>query len=288
MTQTRRRDGKSIRRPVVRYESGAPSTRADSVAVEEPLEIRVAGETLALTMRTPGHDHELAVGFLFSEGILPGKGGLGSVVHCGRPGEDGFGNVIDVTAAPGTAFDVERTRLARRGTITTAACGVCGRASIDDLLARIGAVARERRRDPDAAGARFSARNLSQWVRSLRDQQPLFAETGGVHAAALLSNDGQFIATREDVGRHNAVDKVVGRAVLDGLVPLDGHALVVSGRTSFEIVAKAAVAGVSLVAGVSAPSSLAIDVATRSGLTLVGFARDEAFTVYANPERIAD
>ncbi|HEX4514450.1 MAG TPA: formate dehydrogenase accessory sulfurtransferase FdhD [Polyangiaceae bacterium] len=279
MTRTRQSDGKRIRVPVVRYESGAPSTRADSVAVEEPLEIRVAGETLALTMRTPGEDHELAVGFLFSEGILLGRDGLGFVVHCGRPGEDGFGNVIDVTAAPGTAFDVERTGLARRGTITTAACGVCGRASIDDLVARIGTV---------SPGARFSARNLSQWVRALRDRQPLFAETGGVHAAALTSNDGNVVATREDVGRHNAVDKVVGRAVLDGRVPLDGHALVVSGRTSFEIVAKAAAAGVSLVAGVSAPSSLAIEVATRSGLTLVGFARDEAFTVYANPERIVD
>lgn len=286
MTRPRTTDGTSARVPVVRYESGAPSTRADDVAVEEPLEIRVAGETLAITMRTPGDDHELAVGFLFSEGILLDRDGVGSVVHCGRPGEDGFGNVIDVTAAPGTAFDVERTGLARRGTITTAACGVCGRASIDDLLARITPLARER--DGGATAAQFSARRLNQWVRALRDRQPLFARTGGVHAAALIANDGNVVATREDVGRHNAVDKVIGRAVLDGLVPLDDHALVVSGRTSFEIVAKAAAAGVSLVIGVSAPSSLALDVATRAGITLVGFARGEAFTVYANPERITD
>lgn len=265
-------------RAVLRFDSGAPSSSVDRITVEEPLEIRVGGETLAVTMRTPGNDFDLAAGFLLSEGIVAKAADVGRIVHCGRPGDEGFGNVVEVHPAPGIAFDLERSFAARRGTLTTAACGVCGRRTVDDLIGRSGVVT-----DP----VRFAAGIISEMPVALRSGQAVFSETGGLHAAAIFGSDGRQLLVREDIGRHNAVDKVFGRMLLDHALPAAGCALAVSGRSSFEIVQKAAVARVPLVVSVSAPSSLAIDLAERTGITLVGFARGSSFNVYAHPERVA-
>jgi FdhD protein len=247
----------------------------DAVAVEEPLEIRLAGETVAVTMRTPGHDHELVLGFLLAEGIIRSRDEVGGIAHCGRPGESG--NVIDVSSAPGHVIEWEPEGAMRRATLITSACGVCGRRSIDDLLARVGEV-----RDD----ARFTAHWIARLTEQLVPRQANFAASGGVHAAALWDNSGQPYVLREDVGRHNAVDKVMGRAALDGRLPATGMTLVVSGRASFELVQKAAVARVAMLVSVSAPSSLAVAAAQRSGITLVGFARGDRFNVYAGEHRI--
>lgn len=253
--------------------------RAEDVAVEEPLEIRISGETLAVTMRTPGDDRELVLGFLLAEGVITSAKDVGSIVHCGRATDDARENTIDVTLAPGVKppIDEETGMLARRGTLVTSACGVCGRRSIDDLLARVAKIPTE---------GRVSASVVSEAVKTLRERQPIFGKTGGCHAASLVTFAGDHVATYEDVGRHNAVDKVVGSRVLAGRVPLPEHVLVVSGRSSFEIVQKALSAGISVVASVSAPSSLAVDLARRANVTLGGFVRDGAMTVYAGNERV--
>jgi FdhD protein len=250
----------------------------DVVAVEEPLEIRVAGDTLAVTMRTPGHDRELVLGFLWAEGIIRSPDDVSAIAHCGRVGEEERENVIEVTLAAGVKPPDVDTPFARRGTITTSACGVCGRRSIDDLLARASAV-------PD--GATVTRDAIGAAVASLREHQPLFTATGGCHAASLVRFDGAHVATFEDVGRHNAVDKLVGSRVRARALPLAGHVLVVSGRSSFEIVQKAVAAGIAVIASVSAPSSLAVDLATRANVTLVGFVREGGFTIYAQPKRLA-
>jgi FdhD protein len=265
-------------RPIVRYEHGSPSSAHDLVAVEEPLEIRIAGEPFAVTMRTPGHDHELTAGFLLSEGLIASPRDLGGLIHCGRTGDEGYGNAIDVAAAPGSLLDVEKIAAARRGTLTTSACGICGRRSIDDLLARC---------TPILDATLFSAARIAALPDALRLGQAAFAETGGLHGAAITDVNGRVLVVREDVGRHNAVDKVVGRLLLDGELPATGRALVISGRSSFEILVKAVAAGIPLVVGVSAPSSLAVDVARRAGVTLVGFARNGSFNAYAGEQRIA-
>ncbi len=262
---------------VVVVRQGAPGSNTAQIAVEEPLEIRVAGETVAITMRTPGSDHELVLGFLLAEGLVESARDLGRVYHCGRPGEEGYGNVIDATAAPGVSLDMERLGLSRRGTLTTSACGVCGRRNIDDLLAT---------RAPLDIGVRFGAGVIAGLTSLLADGQRVFRDTGGTHAAALVRADGSLLTVREDVGRHNAVDKAIGRMLLDAIDPSD-LALVVSGRASFEIVQKAARARVPVVAAVSAPTSLAVDAARRAGVTLVGFARGQAFNVYAGADRLA-
>jgi FdhD protein len=251
----------------------------DDVAVEEPLEIRIAGETLAITMRTPGNDRELVLGFLLAEGVITKASDVATVVHCGRTTDEGRDNSIDVTLAPGIKppIDAETGMLARRGTLVTSACGICGRRSIDDLVARI---------SPLAATARITPAVVAEAVRGLREQQPIFARTGGCHAASLLRVDGRHLATYEDVGRHNAVDKVIGASVLAAALPLSDHLLVVSGRASFELVQKAFSAGIQLVASVSAPSSLAVDLARRANVTLVGFVRGDAMTVYNGEERL--
>lgn len=220
--------------------------RREEVAVEEPFALQLGGETLAITMRTPGHDDELTAGFLLAEGHDPRGGG-------------------------------SATGVVRRGTLSSAACGVCGRDQIDDLVARL---------RPVAAETRFERQVLSSVVQRLPEHQPSFARTGGLHAAALVTLKGEFTVAREDVGRHNAVDKVLGRAALDGLLPLSQHALVVSGRTSFEIVQKAIAAGVPAVVAISAPSSLAVELAERFRVLLVGFARGSNFTVYASKFRL--
>jgi FdhD protein len=259
--------------------NGAAEARRDVVAVEEPLEIRLCGDALATTMRTPGQDQELCAGFLFAEGLIASRDDLGSMAHCGRLGEDGYGNVIDVLPAPGTAFGLERTRASRRGTLTTTACGVCGRRSIDDLIARVGRIDDE---------TRLSREVLRRLGARLRDQQPAFQQSGGLHAAGLADAAGRYHCVREDIGRHNAVDKVIGRWLLDGRLPAGGTLLVVSGRASFEIVHKALCAGVPALVSVSAPSSLAVQTAERGNMTLIGFARDGGFNVYSGGERIAD
>lgn len=251
--------------------------RRDRVAVEEPLQICVVGEPIATTMRTPGNDHELVAGFLFSEGLIRSARDLGTLAPCGRPGDDGYGNVIDVTPGPGTTFDVDLAARVRRSSLTTAACGVCGRRSIDDLLDRCGRLG-----DP----FRFQAAQLLGLTAGLREKQQVFSHTGGLHAAALVSADGAYRFVREDIGRHNAVDKVVGRLLLDDALPASDSVLVVSGRTSFEIVQKALMAQIPMLVGVSAPSSLAVATAARANLTLVGFARDDSFNVYAGRERV--
>jgi FdhD protein len=248
--------------------------RQDAIAVEEPLEIRISEETLAITMRTPGHDRELVLGFLLAEGVIAKASDVSSIAHCGNTGAEARENTIEVTLAPGVRAPIDREtgHLARRGTIVSSACGVCGRQSIDDLLARI---------SPIATSTPPARTRIVDAVARLREHQPIFAATGGCHAASLVRFDGTHVATFEDVGRHNAVDKVVGSQVRIHAIPLAEHVLVVSGRSSFEIVQKATSARIPVVVSVSAPSSLAIDLARRANLTLCGFARGDRLTVYS-------
>jgi FdhD protein len=254
----------------------------DEVVVEAPLEIRVAGDALAITMRTPGDDRFLAVGFLFAEGVIGGLADVGSVYHCGRPDDERHGNSIEVIPAGGAHLDIERLERSRRVGITTSACGVCGRDAIDDLTARVA---------PVSATITLSRALMARAPEILRAQQPNFARTGGLHGVAALDAAGQVVAGAEDIGRHNAVDKVVGKLLYAGRLPRTALPagpvlLVVSGRASFEVVQKAAVAGFAGVVSVSAASSLAIDTAASLGVTLAAFARDGRFTVYSHGERL--
>ncbi|HVZ36936.1 MAG TPA: formate dehydrogenase accessory sulfurtransferase FdhD, partial [Polyangiaceae bacterium] len=260
---------------VMRYSGDHPEAIEDQVAREEPLEIRIAGEAMAVTMRTPGHDAELVLGFLIAEGIVSSLDDVGGIAHCGRPGTSG--NVVEVTAAPGRVLAWDPDGAGQRVVNVSSACGVCGRRSIDDLLARIGRIEDE---------TRFAAAWVRGLTRELSPRQANFASSGGVHAAALWDGERRLHVVREDIGRHNAVDKVIGRCAFDRRLPARGCALVVSGRAGFEIVQKAAVAHIPLVVSVSAPSSLAIAAAEQSGMTLVGFARGERFNVYSCAERI--
>jgi FdhD protein len=252
----------------------------DLVAVEAPLEIRIAAETVATVMRTPGDDHRLALGYLFAEGILQGAGDVTTISHCGRAGEDGYGNVIDVVPASHGEIDWARLDASRRSSAATSACGVCGRTSIDDLLAGV---------DPLPRGAPVARARVLAAVAGLRDHQPTFDATGGSHCAALFGPGDRLIAAHEDVGRHNAVDKVVGALLLHRARPSppEPEILAVSGRAGFEIVQKAARAGVPVVASVSAPTSLAVELAWAAGITLAGFVRGEQMNVYSVPERLA-
>lgn len=255
---------------------GDVSDQLDAVAVEEPLEIRVAGEPLAMTMRTPGEDRFLAVGFLFAEGVISSLADVGTVAHCGRPDEEGFNNVIDVTPGPGVALDASRLDLSRRGTLTTASCGVCGRRSIEDLMERI---------TPNGRAIVVAREAITGAPAALAAMQHAFASTGGVHAAAALRADGSVVAHAEDVGRHNAVDKVVGELIYEGRLE-QAAILIVSGRVSFEIVQKAAAAQIPIVAAVSAPTSLAVDLALRARITLAAFVRGGNANLYTHPERV--
>ncbi|WP_159499165.1 formate dehydrogenase accessory sulfurtransferase FdhD [Microbacterium sp. 18062] len=271
----------TTRRPVVKITLGhEPHRRADVLAAEEPLEIRVGGRSLAVTMRTPGNDVELAAGFLVSEAVI-GRGDefLGAI-HCGGPGTGGASNtynVLDVTLAPGVAPPAPEVT---RNFFTTSSCGLCGKASID-------AVETVSRYDVADDEATLEAELLATFPDRLRAEQAVFAKTGGLHAAALFdAATGELLVLREDVGRHNAVDKVVGWAVLNDRLPLRGTVLQVSGRTSFELVQKAVMAGVPMLTAVSAPSSLAVELAVASGLTLVGFLRPPTMNVYARADRI--
>ncbi|MEZ5373992.1 MAG: formate dehydrogenase accessory sulfurtransferase FdhD [Microthrixaceae bacterium] len=253
----------------------APTT--DAVAVEEPLELRLGDAVLTTTMRTPGADVELAHGWLLAEGIVSGAEEVASAVFDLGVGGDDSHNVLRVELAPGVAPpDAARVRIAT----TTSSWGVCGSSAIDAI-----AVGSAWPADDD--GAVLGVDVLTALPDRLRQRQPLFGETGGTHGAALADTEGTILAVREDVGRHNAVDKVLGWASMAGMVPLRGRVLVLSGRAGFELVQKAAMAGVPFVVAVGAPTALAVDVAERSGITLVGFVRDGGANVYTRPDRIA-
>jgi FdhD protein len=253
------------------------STLRDPVAVEEPLEIRAAGPdqlpvSISVTMRTPGHDDELAAGFLFTEGLVRSAKDL-----CDPPvrelrAEGGTGAVVTVHLA--AAFDAERLK---RNFYATSSCGVCGKASIDHIFAAA---------PPIPAGGTVRRSTLIRLPAALRAAQEAFARTGGLHATGVFDREGALLVAREDVGRHNAMDKAIGHLVLAGQTPLAGRVLMVSGRLSFELVQKAAMAGAPVLCGVSAPSSLAVQTAERLGMTLIGFLRGESFNVYTRPERV--
>jgi FdhD protein len=251
--------------------------RSDSVAVEEPLEIRISGEPFVVTMRTPGDDIDLVHGLLHSEGVIREASDITLARYCAGSGPDGVNtyNVLDLSLADVVA---PRVAAARRSVVTSSACGICGATSIDQVLRQSRYALPEDLRVPAVL--------ISSAPLLLRAQQRAFAKTGGLHAAGLLGLDGALACVREDVGRHNAVDKVVGWAIRQGRLPLAETILVVSGRASYELTQKAVLAGIPVLAAVSAPSSLAIDLAEDAGLTLVGFVRGESMNVYTHPERI--
>jgi FdhD protein len=260
---------------VLEWDAGQPRHLLDDVVTEEPLEIRVNGTAVTVTMRTPGDDFELAAGFLFTERIVESRADIASIAYgCGSDGVSS-GNVVDVTLRAGHAFDPVSLQ---RHFVAASSCGICGKASIDAVRAAgIAPLNGEFQFDPDL---------LTRLPDALRPAQTVFGRTGGLHAAALFEAGGAPLAVREDVGRHNAVDKIAGHALVQGWLPLSAHVLLVSGRAGFEIVQKAAVAGVPIVASVSAPSSLAVQLAREVGLTLVGFLRGRRFVVYSGESRI--
>ncbi len=255
------------------------------VATEEPFEIRLgysrrdgsrAEEPVSVTMRTPGHDEDLAVGFLFTEGIIRARGDVQAVVARGQRAADGLVNVVRVELAPGVPVDFKRLE---RNFYMTSSCGVCGKASID-------AVAVQGQYDIGAVDFTMTGAALGKLPAALKAQQAVFEQTGGLHATGLFDAAGAIVALREDVGRHNALDKLVGHALMRGELPLTNHGVIVSGRASFELMQKAKMAGVPLVAAVGAPSSLAVEVAREFGMTLVGFLKADRFNVYTRPDRI--
>ncbi|MGW1023864.1 formate dehydrogenase accessory sulfurtransferase FdhD [Streptomyces sp. NPDC002577] len=273
------------RRRVIRIRDGAVSTRPDTLVAEEPLEIRLNGKPLAITMRTPGDDFALAAGFLVSEGVLGTAAELQNIVYCAGATADGSNtyNVVDVKLAPGVPVpDITL----ERNVYTTSSCGLCGKASLDAVRT----TARwpiDDTGDGSAPPVRLEPELLASLPDRLRAAQRVFDRTGGLHAAALFTEDGELLDIREDVGRHNAVDKLVGRALQNDGLPLSRTILLVSGRASFELAQKAVMAGIPVLAAVSAPSSLAVDLAAETGLTLVGFLRGASMNVYAGEHRIA-
>ncbi|MEV0082625.1 formate dehydrogenase accessory sulfurtransferase FdhD [Saccharopolyspora sp. NPDC050642] len=266
------------RRPVISLRDGARRARPDTLVTEEPLEIRLGGRPLTITMRTPGDDFDLAAGFLVSEGAVRRTGDLLGIRYCAGATSEGANtyNVLDVALAPGTAPPEISLQ---RNFYTTSSCGVCGKASLDAVRT----VATWPVRDDPAP---LDPAVLIALPDRLRAAQKVFDRTGGLHAAGLFGLDGELLCLREDVGRHNAVDKVVGWALREDRLPLSATVLVVSGRASFELVQKAVMAGIPVLAAVSAPSSLAVDLAAESGLTLVGFLRGTSMNVYAGAHRL--
>ncbi|MEU1873021.1 formate dehydrogenase accessory sulfurtransferase FdhD [Streptomyces sp. NPDC019793] len=268
------------RRKVIRIRDGAVSSRPDTLVAEEPLEIRLNGKPLAITMRTPGDDFALAAGFLVSEGVLAEQADLQNIVYCAGATVDGSNtyNVVDVKTAPGVRIpDITL----ERNVYTTSSCGLCGKASLDAVRTTA------RWTLADTPPVRVTPELLAELPDRLRASQRVFDRTGGLHAAALFTEDGELVDVREDVGRHNAVDKLVGRALQNGDLPLSRSVLLVSGRASFELAQKAVMAGIPMLAAVSAPSSLAVDLAAETGLTLVGFLRGSSMNVYAGENRVA-
>jgi len=269
----------TTRRRVHHLRAGTLTTRPETLVVEEPLEIRLNGAPLTVTMRTPGADFELARGFLVGEGVITRRDDVATVRYCPGGTTDGRNtyNVLDVTLTPGVAPPAPE--LVTRNFYTTSSCGVCGKASLD-------AVELVSRHSPGDDPATVAAVTVAELPDRLRAAQKVFASTGGLHAAALFSTAGECLVVREDVGRHNAVDKVIGWALEQDRLPLAGTVLLVSGRASFELPQKAVMAGVPILAAVSAPSSLAVDLAQRSGLTLIAFLRGASMNIYTRRDRV--
>ena len=258
---------------------GRLGSKPDYLVTEEPMEIRVSppgktAETVAVTMRTPGHDFELAVGFLFTEGIIASPTDLRTVKYCELDLPEQLYNIVTVEVA--RQFD---EALARRAMVTSASCGICGTESIDQLLTCTTPVGSEE-------GPKLSAEVLLGVADAVRKSQPTFDRTGGLHASALFNEQGKITIVREDIGRHNAVDKVIGQAVMNKQMPLTPFGLFCSGRLSFEIIQKAAMARIAMIAAVGAPSSLAVESAEKLGITVVGFLRDGKANVYTHPQRV--
>jgi FdhD protein len=272
--------------PIQRYSGLGRLEGMDDLAIEEPLEIRLdhlgpegpEHQSLSVTMRTPGHDEELAVGLLATEGVIRGPGDLREA-PARSPGPPGRANVVRIGLRDHVAVDLRRLE---RNFYTNSSCGVCGKASIEALRLQSPWPPL-----PEGSPPRVSASLLLRLPERVRAAQEVFETTGGLHASALFDGSGRLVLLREDVGRHNALDKVIGRALLDGLLPLRGHLLLLSGRISFELVQKAWMAGLPFVAAVGAPSSLAVDLAREAGMTLVGFLREGRFNVYSGAWRIA-
>lgn len=268
----------TVRRPVRMLSPQGQRRRPDALAAEEPLELRVAGKPLAVTMRTPGNDVELAHGFLLSEGVISSAADVFSARYCDSVDDTGRNtyNVLDLALADGVPLPDTGVE---RNFYTTSSCGVCGKAALD-------AVKLKTRFPPGESTFAVPPEVLSGLPDALRAKQRVFASTGGLHAAALFGADGTLLAVREDVGRHNAVDKVLGWALLENRVPLSNCGLLVSGRASFELVQKAAMAGVPMLAAVSAPSSLAVELAEENGITLIGFLRGASMNLYTGEHRV--
>jgi FdhD protein len=275
---------RSLSMEIAKVAAGEQRQVADMVAIEEPLEIRLAWSTpkgratrsISITMRTPGNDNELAAGFLFTEGIIKGRSDIDAIETCGPPAPgSGLHNVVRVELQQDVSVDLGRLQ---RHFYTTSSCGVCGKASLDAL--------RVAGHEPLATGVSFSTSALTSIPDKLRASQGTFDATGGLHAAATFNSDGQLGPVMEDVGRHNAVDKVIGRMLLDDMLPASNSGMMVSGRASFELVQKSLVAGIPLLAAVSAPSSLAVSLAREFNMTLVGFLRGSTYNVYSVPERL--
>ena len=263
------------RRPVLRVRDGRASRRSDTLTVEEPMELRVGGRSLTVTMRTPGDDFDLAAGFLVGEGVVRSAADIAGIRYCAGATEDGSNtyNIVDVVLADGVPPPEASLE---RNFYTTSSCGLCGKASLE-------AIATTAPWDLAEDTLRVAPETLALLPDRLRDAQRVFDRTGGLHPAGLFTPEGELFCVREDVGRHNAVDKAVGHALRSGRLPLRETILMVSGRASFELVQKAVMAGIPLLAAVSAPSSLAVDLAADQGLTLVGFLRGNSMNVYTGP-----
>jgi FdhD protein len=273
LNRNRAPDPAVVATEMLRYRSGGrPGLESDKLAREEPLEIRVSGQSVAVTMRTPGHDEELAAGFLLTEGLIHRREDLITISHC--PVAAAPENTLNVFLAP--SLKVDMTRLTRH-VFASSSCGLCGKASIESVHQHF---------PPLKSRLRITARILASLPERMRQAQATFDQTGGLHAAAVFDSKGKWIVLREDVGRHNAVDKVLGYGFIEGKLPFDSHLLLVSGRASFEILQKALAARVPIVCAVSAPSSLAVDFARESGQTLVGFLRGQGMNVYCGSDRI--
>ena len=263
-----------VERDIVRLKVGAQTSGADVVTVEEPLEIRVQEEAVAVVMRTPKDDFDLVAGFLYTEGVVAHPRDVGTISYCESAEPPNVENVVDVRLSDGVEFDRERLK---RNFYASSSCGVCGKASIDHIRAQAPKI---------TADFTVSIDVLYELSDKLRQSQDVFDKTGSLHAAGLFDVNGKLLALREDVGRHNAVDKLVGSFILRDQLPPPTSILMVSGRSSFEIMQKALMAGIPMVAAVSAPSSLAVDIARESNMTLVGFLRGRACNIYAGEGRI--
>jgi FdhD protein len=256
---------------VLRWRDGTIAHAPDDLVIEEPLEIRVRGRAISVTMRTPGHDAELAAGFLLTEKVIAGASDILRISPCDR---NEAGNIVNVQLAPDVVVDFQRLT---RHVFASSSCGLCGKATIDAIAQHFRSV---------KSTVRFEPELIATIARRMREAQATFDRTGGLHAAAIFDQIGTMLALREDIGRHNAIDKVLGYALLQRRLPLDCHVLLISGRASFEIVQKALAAGIPVIAAVSAPSSLAVDFAQRNGQTLIGFVRENRMNIYTHPDRL--